>query len=105
MTIFLTTHRLEEAERLCDRVAILNTTLRRTGRPAELRDQLFTKELTVKFSMAYNPMEFASTLQSIAEGQVDVGPMITGTVGIEGVPQAFTDLANPDAHAKIVVEP
>ncbi len=64
-----------------------------------------TKELTVKFSMAYNPMEFASTLQSIAEGQVDVAPMITGSVGIDGVPQAFTDLANPDAHAKIVVEP
>ena len=55
--------------------------------------------------MAYNPMEFASTLQSIAEGEVDVAPMITGTVGIEGVPQAFTDLANPDAHAKIVVDP
>ena len=64
-----------------------------------------TKELTVKFSMAYNPMEFASTLQSIAEGQVDVAPMITGTVDIDGVPQAFADLANPDAHAKIVVEP
>ena len=28
VTIFLTTHRLEEAEQLCDRVAILNTTLR-----------------------------------------------------------------------------
>ena len=64
-----------------------------------------TKELTVKFSMAYDPMEFASTLQSIADGQVDVAPMITATVDIDGVPQAFTDLANPDAHAKIVVEP
>ncbi len=31
MTIFLTTHRLEEAEKLCDRVAILNTTLRTVG--------------------------------------------------------------------------
>jgi threonine dehydrogenase-like Zn-dependent dehydrogenase len=64
-----------------------------------------TKELTVKFSMAYDPMEFASSLQSIADGQIDVTPMITGTVGIDDVPQAFTDLANPDAHAKIVVEP
>jgi threonine dehydrogenase-like Zn-dependent dehydrogenase len=64
-----------------------------------------TKELTVRFSMAYDPMEFASTLQSIAEGEVDVTPMITGTVGIDDVPQAFTDLANPDAHAKIVVQP
>jgi ABC-2 type transport system ATP-binding protein len=47
VTIFLTTHRLEEAERLCDRVAILNTTLRTIGRPDELRDQLFAKTLRV----------------------------------------------------------
>jgi ABC-2 type transport system ATP-binding protein len=47
VTIFLTTHRLEEAERLCDRVAILNTTLRTIGRPGELRDRLFAKTLTV----------------------------------------------------------
>ena len=48
VTIFLTTHRLEEAERLCDRVAILNTTLRTIGRPDELRDRLFAKALTVR---------------------------------------------------------
>jgi ABC-2 type transport system ATP-binding protein len=48
VTIFLTTHRLAEAERLCDRVAILNTTLRTIGRPAELRDQLFARTLTVR---------------------------------------------------------
>jgi ABC-2 type transport system ATP-binding protein len=48
VTIFLTTHRLEEAERLCDRVAILNTTLRTIGRPQELRDQLFAKTLAVR---------------------------------------------------------
>ena len=49
-TIFLTTHRLEEAEKLCDRVAILNTTLRSIGQPRELRDQLFAKTLEVKTS-------------------------------------------------------
>jgi ABC-2 type transport system ATP-binding protein len=48
VTIFLTTHRLEEAERLCDRVAILNTTLRTIGRPDQLREQLFAKTLTVR---------------------------------------------------------
>ena len=47
VTIFLTTHRLEEAERLCDRVAILNTTLQTIGPPAELRDRLFAQALTV----------------------------------------------------------
>jgi ABC-2 type transport system ATP-binding protein len=48
VTVFLTTHRLEEAERLCDRVAILNTTLRTIGRPDDLRDRLFTKSLVVR---------------------------------------------------------
>jgi ABC-2 type transport system ATP-binding protein len=48
VTIFLTTHRLEEAERLCDRVAILNTTLQTIGRPADLRDRLFAQGLTVR---------------------------------------------------------
>ena len=48
VTTFLTTHRLEEAERLCDRVAIMNTTLRSIGRPSELRDQLFARALTVR---------------------------------------------------------
>jgi len=48
VTIFLTTHRLDEAEKLCDRVAILNTTLRTVGTPAELREQLFKSALVVK---------------------------------------------------------
>jgi ABC-2 type transport system ATP-binding protein len=48
VTVFLTTHRLEEAERLCDRVAILSTSLRTIGRPDELRDRLFTKTLVVR---------------------------------------------------------
>jgi ABC-2 type transport system ATP-binding protein len=52
VTIFLTTHRLEEAERLCDRVAILNTTLRTIGGPDELRDRLFAKTLEVRTKAA-----------------------------------------------------
>ena len=52
VTTFLTTHRLEEAERLCDRVAILNTTLRTLGRPAQLREQLFATTLTVRTLVA-----------------------------------------------------
>jgi len=53
VTIFLTTHRLDEAERVCDRIAILNTTLRTIGRPDELRERLFARTLTVR---ALDPM-------------------------------------------------
>jgi ABC-2 type transport system ATP-binding protein len=47
VTIFLTTHRLDEAEKLCDRVAIMNGTLRTVGTPAGLREQLFKKSVLV----------------------------------------------------------
>ena len=47
VTVFLTTHRLDEAERLCDRIAIMNTRLRTVGRPDELRRSLFDRSLQV----------------------------------------------------------
>jgi ABC-2 type transport system ATP-binding protein len=47
VTVFLTTHRLDEAEKLCDRVAILNTTLRTVGRIDELRQRMFQKSVLV----------------------------------------------------------
>ena len=68
VTIFLTTHRLEEAERLCDRVAILNTTLRTIGRPDELRERLFAKTLMVE------------TLAPLA----DPGRVFTGLSAVDG---------------------
>jgi ABC-2 type transport system ATP-binding protein len=47
VTVFITTHRLDEAERLCDRVAIMNTSLRTIGRPDELRRTLFTRSIAL----------------------------------------------------------
>ncbi|MBI1814212.1 MAG: zinc-binding dehydrogenase [Deltaproteobacteria bacterium] len=63
------------------------------------------KELNLQFVLGYTPEEFAQTLQAIADGRIDVAPMITGRVGVDGVPGAFDTLAKPDTHAKILVEP
>jgi len=63
------------------------------------------KELNIQFVLGYSPEEFAATLRNIAEGRIDVAPLITGKVGVEGVAQAFEDLASPETHAKILVEP
>ena len=49
--------------------------------------------------------EFAGTLHHIAEGQLDVAPLVSGKVGVDGVAQAFDDLAHPEKHSKILVEP
>ena len=64
-----------------------------------------SKELNVQFCLGYDPMEFAGTLRSIAEGELDVAPLITGEVDLDGVPGAFEALAQPDDHCKILVTP
>jgi threonine dehydrogenase-like Zn-dependent dehydrogenase len=63
------------------------------------------KELSIQFVLGYNGEEFAQTLHNLAEGKVIGDPLITGKVGVEGVAQAFEDLASPETHAKIIVEP
>lgn len=63
------------------------------------------KELAMQFVLGYDPTEFTNSLRSIAEGEIDVAPLITGTVDLDGVPGAFEDLANPERHCKIIVEP
>lgn len=63
------------------------------------------KELNLQFVLGYTPEEFARTLRCIAEGEMDVAPLVTGRVGIDGVAGAFESLAQPDEHAKILVEP
>lgn len=42
------------------------------------------KEISVQFVYAYDPMEFAESLRAIAEGDIDVSPLITGEVGLDG---------------------
>ena len=63
------------------------------------------KEINVQFVLAYTPDEFADSLRALAEGEIDVTPVITGEVGLDGVGQAFDDLADPERHCKILVTP
>ena len=63
------------------------------------------KQLSVHFSMAYDPTEFADALRAIADGEIDVAPMITGVVGLDGVGAAFDELSDPDRHCKILATP
>jgi threonine dehydrogenase-like Zn-dependent dehydrogenase len=62
-----------------------------------------TKELSVQFVFGYDLEEFSGSLRAIAEGAVDVDPMVTGEVDLDGVAQAFEDLGQPDRHCKILV--
>ena len=63
------------------------------------------KEIDLRFVVGYTPLEFRDTLQMLAEGTVDAAPLVTGSVGLAGVETAFDALADPDRHAKIVIDP
>ena len=87
VTIFLTTHRLEEAERLCHRVAILNTTLRLIGRPDELRKQLFGRSVDVR-------------LRAPLDDPKAVLGALPGVEGWEQTPSGYTlTVSDPDRAA------
>lgn len=64
-----------------------------------------TKEIELRFVLGYSPDEFAQTLRQLAEGVIPAAPIITATVGLSGVAQAFEDLKSPERHAKILVKP
>jgi threonine dehydrogenase-like Zn-dependent dehydrogenase len=63
------------------------------------------KEIDLRFALGYTPLEFRDTLRMLAEGDVDPAPILTGTVGLDGVDAAFTALGDPEAHAKILIDP
>ena len=63
------------------------------------------KELNLQFVLGYSVEEYAATLSHIAEGRMDVAPLVTGRVDLDGVAGAFRDLADPEHHCKILVDP
>ena len=51
-TIFLCTHNLDEADRLCDRIAVVNTRLLALDTPAALREKLYDRVVVFHLSAA-----------------------------------------------------
>jgi threonine dehydrogenase-like Zn-dependent dehydrogenase len=63
------------------------------------------KEIDLRFVLAYTPLEFRDTLHMLAEGRLDPRPLVTGTVGLDGVEAAFAALGDPETHAKVLIDP
>lgn len=63
------------------------------------------KEIDLVFCISYTVEEFAQALGHLAAGELQVDPLITSRVGLDGVPDAFARLADPEQDAKIVITP
>jgi threonine dehydrogenase-like Zn-dependent dehydrogenase len=63
------------------------------------------KEIDLRFSFGYSPLEFRDALHMMAEGKVRCEHLVTGEVGLAGVEAAFEALRDPNRHAKILIDP
>ena len=74
--------------------------------PDEIRPVMaINKEIDLRFVVGYGPLEFRNTLHLLAEGKIDATHLVTGTVGLDGVANAFDALTDPEQHAKIIIDP
>ncbi len=63
------------------------------------------KEVDMRFTFGYTPLDFHDSLRMLADGKLQVESLVTGKVGLKGVAGAFTALGDPEKHAKVIVDP
>jgi threonine dehydrogenase-like Zn-dependent dehydrogenase len=66
---------------------------------------LITKEIELRYVLGYTPEEFAASLRNLAEGATRYSDIITGVVGLDETPAAFTRLQTDKSQIKIMVAP
>jgi ABC-2 type transport system ATP-binding protein len=69
-TIFLNTHNLDEAQRICDRIAILNTKLMAIGTPSELERSASGRKVVIQLERVSDTI--VSETRRAAAGNVEV---------------------------------
>ena len=91
-TIFLNTHNLDEAQRICDRVAIMNTSLRAIGTPQELERSVSGKKTVIGLEQQVNDAVLGALKKLALKNLSTSGDKIT------------FDVENPDKENSPVIE-
>jgi threonine dehydrogenase-like Zn-dependent dehydrogenase len=66
---------------------------------------MITKEIELRYVVAYTANEFAASLGNLAEGATAYHQVITGIVGLDETPDAFARLQTDKSQIKILVKP
>jgi ABC-2 type transport system ATP-binding protein len=82
-TIFLNTHNLDEAQRICDRIAILNTTLRAMGTPEELERSVRSRVTVVQLEQSDDAVLNAVKKLGLGDVSVEGNKMTIGVADPE----------------------
>lgn len=90
-TIFLTTHNLDEAERLADRIGVLNSRLIAVDTPDALRHRLFGRRTVVRLAQAEPALvDVAARLPFVRHAALRDGSLVV-------------DLGDPDCENPVLV--
>lgn len=90
-TIFLNTHNLDEAQRICDKIAILNTRLMAVGSPEELERSVSGRKTVIQLDRVTD-----AVLTALKE-------LPLGNVSVEGT-RIVIDVAHPEQENPGIVE-
>ena len=82
-TIFLNTHNLDEAQKICDRIAILNTTLRAMGTPEELERSVQGRATVIQLEKSNDAVLAAVKKLGLGEVSVEGGKLTIRTANPE----------------------
>jgi ABC-2 type transport system ATP-binding protein len=69
-TIFLNTHNLDEAQRVCDRIGILKTKLLKIGSPEQLRESLTKPKIEIRLAQVNEAL--VSSLTKLIPNKIEV---------------------------------
>ncbi len=89
-TIFLCTHNLDEADRLCDRVGLFKTRLLAVGEPQELKERMYGRKTVVHLADAPPGIEDALSL-----------PFVTHVERVDG--NLIVSLSDPERENPALV--
>jgi ABC-2 type transport system ATP-binding protein len=117
-TIFLNTHNLDEAQRICDKIGIFNTKLMAIGSPEELEGSIWgnktviqLKEVNNKILEAINNLSIGNMVHDNNKLTIDVGdpekenPIIVDAIVNAGGQVQYVNRLSPsleEAYLKIV---
>ncbi len=91
-TIFLNTHNLDEAQKICDKVAIMNTSLRAIGTPQDLEKSVSGKKTVIGLEQQANDAVLVALKKLPLKNPSTSGDTIT------------FDVENPDKENSPVIE-
>ena len=89
-TIFLNTHNLEEAQRICDRIGIIKTRLLRIGSPEQLRESLTKPKIEIRLAEVSESL--VNALRKKVPNKIEVSDS-----------KLIIDVSDPDKENPVIV--